>query len=536
MTFTLSTLPDLRNKNIEISTIKYKYLAYPILKVPIITEHSFFEIHEKIRNFRTMTFCRQLTPPKNSQEIFKTFLDNFSVVYDKTFGMNSNITYKEIFKFYLPLVFNAQMMFLSAPVINLCLSRTANPEVAIAAYSVGFSFMVFLNSPSIASRNISTALTKDQTSFAFIRKIFLSCGALVTLTAATIALSPLHNYVFQNILAIPPDIEQEVQRVLLIISPIGFIVSIRGVYQGVALIHKKTSILAYATFVRLSSVGSITFLTAFWLDLPGAQPGAYGILGGMGMEALFVYLQTRKFFHTEFNVQTSQAEKTPLKFTDVVHFALPILIGMYILTLLPSIVNGIISRTDEPEMALAGFGVIYSIMRFFTSPLFGFQITTLVLYKSYQDLKKLTVSVLGLALLFCLTLLGVAESPLGTYLLTDVFALDPALLTYTYPGFLVSTVFPVFSGLRSHTQGVLMNLHKTNAMSISALSKIPLIFAVGFTLLLMFPHINGVALGIVLITLGEFCDDVIMGGVSISASRKKALTVREEAQSTPKMS
>ena len=130
------------------------------------------------------------TPSLNAVELRKLTIDNSQfTIHNYFFIMNNDLTYKEIFRFYLPLVLNAQMMFLSAPVINFGLSRTLDPEVAIAAYSVGFSVMVFLNSPSIASRNISTALINNRTSFVYIRKIFLLCGCLITLSAASIAVT-----------------------------------------------------------------------------------------------------------------------------------------------------------------------------------------------------------------------------------------------------------------------------------------------------------------------------------------------------------
>lgn len=435
--------------------------------------------------------------------------------------MNNDLTYKEIYRFYLPLVLNAQMMFLSAPLINFGLSRTNNPEVAIAAYSVGFLVMVFLNSPSIASRNISTALITDRASFLFIRKIFLLCGIFITLISASIAITPLHSVVFLHILGAPADIAREARRVLLIISPIGIIIAVRGIYQGVALVHKKTSILAYATLVRLTTITTVVFLSTFWWHLPGALSGAISIASGMGIEALFVYLQANRFADFDSAEQNSAQPPPLLRLIDVIRFGMPILIGLYILTLLPTIVNGIISRSTEPEMALAGFGVIYPLMRFITSPLLGFQSTTLVLYKSYSDFIKLTVAVLGLSLFFCVVLLGLGITSLGPYILTEIFALQNTLLHYAYPGFLITIIFPIVSGIRCHAQGILMNLRLTNAISLSALGKVPLALIIGFGLLWVFPQINGVLLGIVLITLGEFCDDVIMGGVAMRAVKRK---------------
>ena len=328
-------------------------------------------------------------------------------------------------------------------------------------------------------------------------------------------------------LGAPADIAREARRVLLIISPIGIIIAVRGIYQGVALVHKKTSVLAYATLVRLTTISSVIFLSTFWWHLPGALSGAISIVSGMFVEALFVYLQANRFTHFEAAEQNSGHPLPLLRLIDVIRFGMPILIGLYILTLLPTLVNGIISRSTQPEMALAGFGVIYPLMRFVTSPLLGFQSTTLVLYKSYSDFIKLTFAVVGLSLLFCGVLLWLGISAVGPYILTAFFALENTLLHYAYPGFLVTIIFPLVSGIRCHAQGILMNLRLTNAISLSAFSKVPLVLVIGFGLLWAFPQINGVLLGIVLITLGEFCDNIIMGSVALRAARRKALRAQE---------
>jgi len=151
--------------------------------------------------------------------------------------------------------------------------------------------------------------------------------------------------------------------------------------------------------------------------------------------------------------------------------------------------------------------------------LLGCQSTTLVLYKSLTDLKKLTFVALFASLLFGAGLFGIGYTPIGLYLLTDLFALDADLVTYTYPGMLIMFVFAVVTGIRNHAQGILMNLKATAVISISAISKVVFLLSSGLLLLWMFSGINGVMLGIVLVTLGEFCDDLFMGGAAVCKIR-----------------
>ena len=473
-----------------------------------------------------------MTTSRNySHEVYKTFLDNLSFLQNTALDMKTNITYKEIFRFYMPLVLNSQMMTLSVPFINLGLSRTPNPELAIAAFSVGFSFMVVLNSPSITARNVSTALISDRASFLFIRKIFVTLGLLISLSAILIALTPLHQFLFIKIFSIPSHIAHEVRRVLLIIFPTATCVAVRTVYQGLALIHKKSSILAYATLIRLTTIILVVFIAVFYFKLPGATPGALGIVTGMGIEALFVYLQARKFFQATTIENSAQKYSQKLTLSEVFHFSYPLLIGIYVLTFLPSLINAIVSRTHEPEMALVGVGVVLPILRFFISPLFGFQSATLVLYRSNPDLKKLTLSVLYLSLFFSSILFVVGYSPIGKYLLTNVFKLNAEIAQYSYPGLLIMFLVPLFMGIRCHAQGILMKIRSTKAISISALSKVLLLFCSGLMLLWLFPGINGVILGVGLLAFGELWDASILGGMSLKNLRSRLLKKRADYKS-----
>jgi hypothetical protein len=185
------------------------------------------------------------------------------------------------------------------------------------------------------------------------------------------------------------------------------------------------------------------------------------------------------------------------------------------MTFLPSLINAIVSRSREPEMALVGVGVVLPILRFFISPLYGFQSTTLVLYRSHPDLKKLTVAVFYLSLFFSSLLFLLGFSPLGKYLLTDVFDLNAEIARYSYPGMRIMFFVPLFMGMRCHAQGVLMKIRLTKVISISALSKVLLLIGSGLLLLWLYPGINGVILGLGLLIFGEFWDVSILGGMAV---------------------
>ena len=50
-----------------------------------------------------------------------------------------DLRYKDIINFYIPLLLNSGILTLSAPFLNYGLSTAIKPEIALAAFSAGFS-------------------------------------------------------------------------------------------------------------------------------------------------------------------------------------------------------------------------------------------------------------------------------------------------------------------------------------------------------------------------------------------------------------
>ena len=59
------------------------------------------------------------------------------------------LSFREILRFYFPLVLNSQMMTLSGPIINLAVGRASDAKLELAAYWIGFTILLFIESPCL---------------------------------------------------------------------------------------------------------------------------------------------------------------------------------------------------------------------------------------------------------------------------------------------------------------------------------------------------------------------------------------------------
>ncbi len=77
----------------------------------------------------------------------------------------SDLSFRALIRFYLPLALSGLLMTLQQPVIAAALARTANPQEALAAYGLALSVVVLLESPIQMLLATGAALAHDGPSF-----------------------------------------------------------------------------------------------------------------------------------------------------------------------------------------------------------------------------------------------------------------------------------------------------------------------------------------------------------------------------------
>lgn len=129
-----------------------------------------------------------------------------------------SLTYRELFWFHLPLAATSLLILLVQPMVSLSLSRSPNPTLALAAWSVVFQFMLVMRSPAFALPEAVIALTDGERTFSSLRRFTLSLVGINSLVIIVLALTPLINIYLRGI----QDTTQEVA----LISRVGIILLI----------------------------------------------------------------------------------------------------------------------------------------------------------------------------------------------------------------------------------------------------------------------------------------------------------------------
>ena len=424
---------------------------------------------------------------------------------------------RELLHFYLPLVLTSQMMTLGVPLINLALTRAADPQLHLAAYGVCFGLLVFLNAPMLVSRDAGSGLASDRDRWRRLVRLTLLAGAAVTGIDLLLAFTALGDWAFGTVLEATPRVVTEAKATAFALAPLPLLVGMRGLYSALALRAHRTRLLTQATFLRLVVLGLLIWILALTGE-PTAHRIGWALTAGILLETLWIGWVTRPLLRA---LPPRDDPHGPRSLVQMVGFGLPLVMSALAWTALRPIVNGLLGRTADSEAAQASFAVLHPLVLLTGSALWALQSTHQILATSDARARAalrfgLVMTVLCTALVAALGWIG----PLRETLLTRVFTLPLHLLAYVEPAMQILFVTPFMLGLRACFKGLILASRRTGVISASAVADIVVVLTLGTSSLAIWPELNGAVLGIVLVTAAEVTETLLLGTV---ASRRFGL-------------
>jgi len=418
----------------------------------------------------------------------------------------------ELLRFYLPLVLTSQMMTLGVPLINLALTRAADPQLHLAAYGVCFGLLVFLNAPMLVSRDAGAGLATDRRSWRRLVRVVMIGGALVAGIDLLLAFTALGDWAFGRLMEATPRVVAEARATAVSLAPIPLLVGMRGLYSALALRAHRTRLLTEATFLRMIVLVVFVFLV-LRLTEPTAHRVGWALTAGIALETLWIGWVTRPLLR-DLPVRTTAGGAHT--YWRILTYTFPLVLSAFAWTALRPIVNGILGRTGDSEAAQASFGVLHPLVLLTGSALWALQATHQILATSPERARR----ALRFGLITTVICSGIVAAlgwipPVRTFLLTEIFTLPPRLLDYVTPAMLMLFVAPFMLGLRACTKGLILASGRTGIISASAVADLTVVLTLGGLSLAWFPNVNGAVLGIVLVTAAEITETLLLGGAAL---------------------
>lgn len=377
------------------------------------------------------------------------------------------MTFRTIFRFWLPLAATWLMMAAEGPFLAAVIARMGEAQLNLAAYGVAYAIALVAESPVIMLMSASTALVKDRLHYLRLRSFAqLLCAGTTALTALVL-LPPVYGLIAEGVLGLPEDVALLSHSAMLWLLPWPAAIGIRRFYQGVLIADGQTRRVAFSTVLRLGSMGAVAFALFGAEGMEGARLGAMALSGGVTAEALATRWMAGASI-ARVLAEAGPKEGTLMGYGDLGRYYLPLALTPFIGLCVHPMVTFFLGRSPDPLNSLAVMPVIYALTFVFRALGLSFQEVAIALVgRDLQHYGPIRNFAWGLALATTALLSLIAFTPLSGIWFERVSGLTPELARFAVPPLMAMTIFPALTVLISFQRAVLIVRRLTTPVSLA---------------------------------------------------------------------
>ncbi|MCB1684202.1 MAG: hypothetical protein KDI31_06950 [Pseudomonadales bacterium] len=199
---------------------------------------------------------------------------------------HESLTYGELTRFFIPVSLTGVMFALSRPVLYAFVSRTPDGILAIAAMRVAFDFAMLFQQAANQFRHFFVTFGLDD--LATKRRFMMLIWAGLTAIMLLIALTPVSNLIWRDLMRIPDDVRALSTDVFLIMCLMPTVIILRNYFHGRLMVERRTSGMAVGSILRVAGIYAGAQVL-FSLDLLNSLSASALLLFGFLIEAAVVY-------------------------------------------------------------------------------------------------------------------------------------------------------------------------------------------------------------------------------------------------------
>jgi hypothetical protein len=358
---------------------------------------------------------------------------------------------------WVPLAASIVMMVLEPSIINIGLGRTADPELALAAYGVAFGLALLVEAPIIMLLDASVARSIDHEAFALVRRFTLGLGLLVTAIGLLVSFTPLYGLIVEQLMNIPPDVAARARPTTQILSfwslPIGW----RRAHQGVLIRAGRTGVITAATGVRLATLAAGLTVGLLLIPERGSVVAGVAMVISVTVESALITWATRPILRSDrFQRAPADGGDPPLTLQALWRFYRPLLVTTILRQTTRPLLNAGIAAAAMARASLAAWPVAWGLSVLISGPAWSLQQLTTALAADAPAYRRVRNFSMALAVLFTLLMGLVALTPLYDLVMGGVYNLSPALQALARPAVQLMVIYPLIMGGQSLLRGLLI--------------------------------------------------------------------------------
>ena len=380
-------------------------------------------------------------------------------------NISKNLTYKNIFYFWLPLAATWIMMSVEGPFLAALIARSTEPKFNLAAYGVAYSLALIVEAPIIMMMSASVALVKDSLSFHKLKNFTYTANGIITLVMLILVTPSVFYFITEGLIGLPNEVSRLTHMATIFLIPWPGAIGYRRFYQGLLIKNNLTRRVAYGTIVRLLSM-SICAISLYLSGIvEGVIVGAASLSFAVVMEAVAVRIMVSKTVQkikSEDSILTHQ-----LSYKKIYKFYYPLALTSLIGLGVQPLVTFFVGQSRMALESLAVLPVVTSFVFIFRALGLSYQEVMIALIgekkEGYKPLFKFAI-ILSSILVAILALF--AFTPLADFWFITVSGLSITLADFSRAPLMIMFFFPALTVLISIQRGLLVVSNYTKPVTI----------------------------------------------------------------------
>ncbi len=431
---------------------------------------------------------------------------------------NTNLTYMDLLKFFIPLAVMPMMISMTHTIITASLARLPLPEISLAIFTVVKSITNIANAPTIMSRQIIVSLVDGQKNYNKVKKFIWTVAFSLFIIIMLFAITPLGNFLLEDLIGIKNPKEVELAKSALIITSfLPLVVLFRNIYQGMATALKKTKIVVPGVLLRLLIISIFLWWTVKTEFITGVMAGSIAWTVGIAIEGSFIFAFILYLYHSPQKAanQMPDHRQGNLSYIKIFKFFAPLALMMFVTKALQPIIQSGIARGQSPTMSLAAYGVAWTLVFLFSGSLRMLNQLSMVYTNKVHDENWSKVKIFSVmyGAVISIFMIIVALTPVGHFILTKIIAVSEEVANLAQRTILAFSIYPVIRAFRESYWGVLMKQRTTKVIASAKTANLIILSAIIFISLGIFSlstSVSAAVVGAIAFTIGELVESFII--------------------------
>ncbi len=413
--------------------------------------------------------------------------------------------YIELIRFLLPLVLMTVVQELGTQVLNGGMARLPRATETLASFGLAWFLVSFLTTTMLQTRQLGLVLVDGRQAFKRVHWFVLLFGLLLGAILASLVLTPLGNWVIEDLHGVSRSLGAAARTVILWLIPLPLLRGLAWYHSGLLLRIRRTGVVSLAMLVSMGASTLAVFAllpTAFVQTDPIRLPILVIYAGALAELAVVIWGNWRNADHL------LREPGSDLSFSYIIRFFWPLALIMAIQGLSRPLINLFVAREPGGTEALAVLTITYALGLL---P-YGWLNEIRNLPAAFQDRENSLAHIrrfaLGCGLLSFGVMILLFWTPVRDFILSTLLGVDARLAAAAAMPLVVFTFFPLVVMARAYLHGIGLFERRTQAMAPSAPARVVAVLVA--LLLLPLLGVYGATRGVAALLFGFMVETMVV--------------------------